>query len=82
MAYPVYEDNGGIAAGTGFSVTPSYPGTVDADDILLAMLGDADSDSFIALDPGNKNLCPNSSGEELNHPNFFPGGTSSTISRS
>jgi hypothetical protein len=43
---PRYEDNGGVAAGTDASVDVPYPSTVDADDILIAIVGDADNDTF------------------------------------
>ena len=46
MAYPVYQSNGGIGTGTDFSVAVSYPSTVNADDILIAAIMDADDDSF------------------------------------
>ena len=46
MAYPVYQDNGGIAAADDFSVDVPYPGTVNADDILIVALLDADNDTF------------------------------------
>jgi len=46
MAIPVYIDNGGIGTGTDFAVTIDYPATVDANDILIAVVMDADNDDF------------------------------------
>ena len=46
MAYPAYEDNGGIADGTDYAVAVPYPGTVNENDILLVCVLDADNDSF------------------------------------
>jgi hypothetical protein len=46
MAYPVYEDNGGIAAGQDAAVDVPYPATVNENDILVVIVGDADDDSF------------------------------------
>jgi len=46
MAYPVYEDNGGMATGQDYAASASYPGTVNADDILIAVATDEDNDSF------------------------------------
>ena len=46
MAYPVYEGNGGIAAGSDAAVAVPYPGTINANDILIVIVGDADNDSF------------------------------------
>jgi len=46
MAYPVYEDNGGMATGTDAGAAASYPGTVNADDILIAVCTDEDGDTW------------------------------------
>lgn len=44
---PVYEDNGGIATGSGVaSIDVPYPATVNENDILIVTVMDADSDSF------------------------------------
>lgn len=48
MAYPVYEDNGGLATGTDATVAVNYPATVNDGDILIANLLDADNDTFSA----------------------------------
>jgi hypothetical protein len=46
MAYPAYEDNGGIGADTGATVDVPFPATVDENDVLFTVVGDADNDSF------------------------------------
>jgi len=46
MAYPVYQSNGGIGTGTAYEVVVDYPSTVNADDILIACIMDADNDTF------------------------------------
>jgi hypothetical protein len=46
MAYPAYEDNGGIAAGGEAGVDVPYPSTVNANDILVIVMMDADNDTF------------------------------------
>jgi hypothetical protein len=46
MAYPAYEDNGGIFTGTDYNVVVDCPATVNANDILVAQLLDADDDTF------------------------------------
>jgi hypothetical protein len=46
MAYPVYEDTGGIADGADYSVDVPFPSTVNDEDILIVALLDADNDTF------------------------------------
>jgi hypothetical protein len=43
---PLYVDNGGIVAGINAAIDLTYPATVDANDILIACLMDADNDDF------------------------------------
>jgi hypothetical protein len=89
VAYPVYEDNGGISAGTSSGTTPiSFPATVAADDIIVAVVGDADNDSFLQpIGPGlnswtsNKNHFPDSS-FEVGRRLIWGSDTSSTVSQS
>jgi len=46
MAYPAYVDNGGIAFNAGAAVDVPYPGTVNADDVLIIQVLDAAADDF------------------------------------
>lgn len=46
MAVPVYTGNGGLATGTGFNVIPSFPSTVNLNDIAIMLVMDADGDTF------------------------------------
>lgn len=62
--YPVYEDNGGIAASGGAGVDIPFPSIVNENDILIVALLDADNDSFtvpadwfLILEQTNNNNC-------------------------
>jgi len=46
MAYPIYQSTGGIGTGTDYAVDVPYPSIVNADDILIASIMDADNDTF------------------------------------
>jgi len=46
MPYSVYEGSGLIGTGTDYSVDVPYPLTINANDILIATLLDADNDTF------------------------------------
>jgi hypothetical protein len=46
MAYPVYEDNGGIWDDGGSSVTVPWPLILVENDIVIVIVGDADDDDF------------------------------------
>ena len=46
MAYPVYEDNGGMAAADAATIDVAYPATVNENDILITILIDNDDDTF------------------------------------
>jgi hypothetical protein len=46
VAYPVYEDNGGIGASSDAAVDVPYPATVNENDILIVTVGDEDNDTF------------------------------------
>ena len=56
MAYPIYEDNGGVGTGVDYSVAVPYPATVNADDILICAVMDADDDSFDTPSGWNKTV--------------------------
>ena len=46
MAFPVFQQAGTIGTGTDFSCDVPYPSTVNADDIIIASIMDADNDTF------------------------------------
>jgi hypothetical protein len=56
MTYPAYIDNGGIAASGGATVDVPFPGTVNADDLLLVCVLDADNDSWDTTVPSGWNF--------------------------
>lgn len=59
MAFPVPEDNGGLAVASGqASIDVDFMATVNLNDILLVDLMDADNDTFTA--PGSWQKVPNS----------------------
>jgi hypothetical protein len=69
VGYPNYKGNGGIGTDTGHNLTLTYPSPVNADDILVAVVGDEDNDEWgwpRAASP-NKNLCGDSSFREGIH---------------